>query len=88
LHEPCHVAYAKKEFAIIGHWNHCVEQGLASHVSLQMHQQTCLLGRPPAVLGLHGLSPAVFVVSEIFGTVEDNEYLGFDNHILPNAGVD
>ena len=54
-----------------------------------MHQLPCLLQeRPPAVLDLQGLSPAVFVVGGSFGTVEDYGYFGFDDHTLPDAGVD
>jgi hypothetical protein len=42
----------------------------------------------PAVLGLQGLSPAAFVFGKSFETVEDNRNSGgFDNHILPDAGV-
>jgi hypothetical protein len=84
-----HVAKAEGEYESIWHWNHHSERELASHVSLQTHQPTCLLHkRPPAVLGLQGLSPAAFVFGESFETVEDNGNSGgFDNHILPDAGV-
>jgi hypothetical protein len=49
----------------------------------------CLLHkRTPAVLGLQGLSPAAFVVGESFESVEDNGNSGgFDDRILPDAGV-
>ena len=75
-------------------WNHWApessfEQELVSHVSLRTHQYPCLLQeRTLAVLDLQGLSTAVFIVAGSFGTVDDNEYSGFDNHILLNAGVD
>jgi hypothetical protein len=45
-------------------------------------------GKTSSGIGLQGLSPAAFVVGGSFGTVEDNRYTGFDDHILPNDEVD
>ena len=69
--------------------NHHSERELALHVFLRIHQPPCPLHkRPPAVLGFQGLSLAIFYVGENFETVEDNGNSGgFDDHILPDAGV-
>ena len=49
----CHVAKAGKKIKIIG----------VAHVFLRIHQLTHLLyARPPSVLDLQGLSPAVFAI--------------------------
>jgi hypothetical protein len=86
--KQCHVAKAEGEYESSGRRNHHSEQELVSHVSLRTHKLMCLLHeRPPAVLGLQGLSPNVFDVGGSFGTVEDNGYSGFDDHTLPDAGV-
>jgi hypothetical protein len=56
---------------------------------LLTHQPPCLLHeRPSAVHGLQRLSQAVFVAGGSIGTIEDNVYSGFDDNILPDAGVD
>ena len=76
----------KKRMKIIGRRNQHTEQELVAHVSLRMHKLMGLLHKiPPAVRGLQGLSPAVFVICGSFGSVENNGYSGFDDHTPPNA---